>query len=101
MFATLRFTTRAHRHECDHKRRCWIAYLKFALCDRLQLEVQLFVQLAPSSRFVVFVRLELPARKLPQPAVSLVLRALANEKPSLTLQYRRNDANAHYCRFEL
>ena len=79
------------RHEDDLERRAGIHDRQLRRADAEHLDAQLLAQLAPRRVEVRLAGLALPTRELPQAAVPLVGRALAEEQ-SVTV---RDDGGDH------
>lgn len=80
MLEARRLARNRHRQEYDHVRRAFISHGEELRSDGRHLHAQLLGQLPRDRVHIRLARLTLAARKLPQPTVPLVVRALAYEQ---------------------
>jgi hypothetical protein len=83
----------AHRSEDDQERRVWIGDRELLVSNLGNLDAQLFMELATRGIRVRLSGLALAAGKLPEPAVSFVVRALADEELVSARHHGGDDPN--------
>jgi hypothetical protein len=81
------------RDEVDHERRSGVGDREQRSVNRGDLDAKFFTELAVSALEQGFARLELSARKFPQPAVPLLERTPAHEICPIAFDYRRDYAH--------
>ena len=81
------------RNELDHKRRVGIPIDKDCLTYSIDLKVELFAQFAHGGVEQRLSSLQFPSGKLPEPAVSLRLRPLADQELSVLLDNGRENSD--------
>lgn len=82
-----------YREECNPKRRAWIIDGELLLTHCEHVDPKFLAKLTTDCVFVGFSGFALAARKLPEAAMPLVGRSLANQELIASSGYSRDDSN--------